>query len=151
MITIRPVDPNEADALTRIAIAAKRHWDYPERWMEIWTPQLTFSPEYFETNESWVAEQDGILVAFYTLQERDGKAWIENMWVLPGHMGKGVGKWLFLHALKLAHRRGYRTLRLEADPNAIGFYEKMGMSKVGEHRYQLDDQPRILPLMEIIL
>jgi hypothetical protein len=91
MISIRPVDPNEADVLTRIAIAAKRHWDYPERWMEIWTPQLTFSPEYFETNEGWAAERDGVLVAFYTLQERDGRAWIENMWVLPELWAKESG------------------------------------------------------------
>lgn len=48
MIQIRHALPADADTLTRIAIAAKRHWDYPERWMEIWTPQLTFSPQYFD-------------------------------------------------------------------------------------------------------
>ena len=31
-------------ALTQIALAAKRHWGYPERWIEIWSSQLTFSP-----------------------------------------------------------------------------------------------------------
>ncbi|HXD10075.1 MAG TPA: hypothetical protein VN653_08440, partial [Anaerolineales bacterium] len=55
MISIRRVLPSEADVLTRIAISAKRFWNYPERWMEIWIPELTFSPEYFEANESWVA------------------------------------------------------------------------------------------------
>ena len=40
--------PEQADELTRIALASKAHWGYPRRWLEIWTPQLTFSPEYFE-------------------------------------------------------------------------------------------------------
>ena len=95
--------PEEADALTQIALSAKAHWGYPERWMEIWTPQLTFSPEYFDENESWV--QKLIMKSqlhFYTLQDEDGNAWIENLWVLPEYMGQGVGKRLFLHATDLA-------------------------------------------------
>ena len=94
---------------------------------------------------------DGVPVAFYTLQEKDGCAWIENLWVLPDLIGKGIGKKLFLHALELARQRGYKTLRLEADPNAVGFYEKMGMLKVDEHHSEVDGQPRILPIMEIRL
>lgn len=70
MILIRQVDPTEADTLTQIALSAKRHWDYPERWMEIWSPQLTFTAEYFEENESWVAMEDENPIAFYTLQGR---------------------------------------------------------------------------------
>ena len=150
-ITIRRVLPEEAEVLTRIAISAKAHWGYPERWMEIWRPQLTFSPEYFEKNESWVSVDGAKLIAFYTLQEKNGNAWLENLWVLPEYIGKGVGKQLFLHAIELARQRGYQNLQLEADPNAAGFYEKMGMYQIGERRSEVDDQPRILPLMEIEL
>jgi GNAT superfamily N-acetyltransferase len=134
MITIRQATPNDAEALSQIAIAAKRHWDYPGRWMEIWIPQLTFSPSYFVENESWVAERSGMPIAFHTLQDREGTAWLENMWVSPEHMGEGVGRKLFLHAVNLARQRGHRTLQLEADPNARRFYEKMGMRKIGAHQ-----------------
>ena len=151
MISIRPVDPRDADALTAIALSAKRHWGYPVRWMEIWTPQLTFTPEYFVENESWVAIDGEQPIAFSTLLDKEGNAWVENLWVLPEYMGKGVGKQLFLHALDLARGRGYRVLRLEADPNARGFYEKMGMRKVGERVGEVDGQPRILPIMELHL
>lgn len=37
-ILIRRVLPEEAAQLSRIALAAKRHWGYPERWIEAWTP-----------------------------------------------------------------------------------------------------------------
>lgn len=148
MNSIRRAKADDADALTQIAIAAKRHWNYPEPWMEIWIPQLTFSAAYFAECESWVAEQADIPIAFYTLQDRNGHAWVENMWVSPEYIGTGVGKQLFFHAVELSQQRGYKTLQLEADPNAVGFYEKMGMHKIGEHQYELDGQPRILPLME---
>jgi len=151
MISIRSANSGDAETLTWIAISAKRHWNYPKHWMELWIPQLTFSPEYFEVNESWVAEEDTVLIAFYTLQEKDKHAWIENMWVLPVHIGKGIGKLLFDHAVEMARQRGYQLLQLEAEPNAVGFYEKMGMRIIGEHQYELDGQRRSLPLMEMVL
>lgn len=151
MISIRRATPEEADSLTHVALAAKRHWGYPEHWMEIWLPQLTFDAAYFEANESWAAEMDGRPVGFYTLLEKEGAAWLENLWVMPEYIGMGVGRTLFLHAVDLARRRGYRTLQLEADPNAAGFYEKMGMHRTGERYSEVDGQPRVLPVMEMEL
>jgi ribosomal protein S18 acetylase RimI-like enzyme len=151
MISIRRALPEEATTLSQIALAAKSHWGYPERWIELWKPQLTFRPDYFEENESWVAETDHLPIAFYTWLEKNESAWIENLWVSPKFIGKGVGKTLFLHALELSRQRGYKRLQLEAEPNAIGFYEKMGMRKIGERISEVEGQPRTLPIMELRL
>ena len=40
-------------------------------------------------------------------------------------------------------------MRLEADPHAMGFYEKMGMHKIEERHSAVEGQPRILPIMEM--
>ena len=151
MIDIRRARSEEADQLTQIALAAKRHWGCSKRWMILWIPELTFTPQYFEANESWVAEMENQPVAFYTLLDKNGIAWIENLWVLPEFIGKGIGRRLFLHAVDQAHRGGYGTLRLEADPNARGFYEKMGMHQIGERHSGVEGQPRILPVMEMAI
>jgi len=148
MISIQRASPQQADELTRIALAAKAYWGYPARWMEMWKPQLTFSPEYVEENECWVALTDDELIGFYTMQDKRGNAWIENLWVLPALIGKGIGKLLFSHAAELSRQRGYEVLQLEADPNAVGFYEKMGMYKIGERSSDIDGQARVLPIME---
>ena len=42
--------PEQAESLTQIAFAAKRYWGYPERWIELWSPILTVSPEFIEQN-----------------------------------------------------------------------------------------------------
>ena len=150
-IHIRRAIPAEADTLSHIALSAKAHWGYPQHWMEIWKPQLTFSPEYFEKNESWAAEYDDKPIAFYTLLEKNGKAWIENMWVLPEYIGMGIGKRLFMDAVSRSRLKGYQILQLEADPNAVSFYKKMGMYQVGESNYPVEGQDRILPVMELVL
>lgn len=151
MISIPRVGPEEADLLTKIAISAKGYWNYPQHWKELWIPQLTFSPAYFEGNESWAAELKAEAIAFYTLQERAGGVWLENIWVSPQYIGQGVGKELFSHALSRSRELGYTILQLVAEPNAVGYYEKMGMRNVGEDRYELDGQLRVLPIMEMDL
>jgi GNAT superfamily N-acetyltransferase len=151
MSSIRPVNYLEAEALSQIALAAKRHWGYPEHWIQLWKPQLTFDADYFKVNESWAADLNGHPVAFYTLLDKNGMAWLDNLWVMPEYMSQGIGRSLFQHSMKLARLRGYKIYRLEADPNAAGFYEKMGMHKIAERKYELDGQPRILPLMEMKL
>lgn len=150
-IQIYRAKPEQAQDLTQIALAAKRHWGYPERWLELWKPQLTFTPEYFEENESWVAETGNSPVAFYTLLQKPETAWIENLWVSPENIGKGVGKQLFSHAVGVSRQRGFGMLQLEADPNAVGFYKAMGMKQIGERISEIEGQPRVLPIMEIRL
>jgi GNAT superfamily N-acetyltransferase len=151
MISIRPLNLEEADQCTQIALSAKRYWGYPESWIQIWTPQLTFDADYFRANESWAAQMENSLAGFYTLTNQNEAGWLENLFVLPEYIGRGIGRALFIHAVALARQRRYKILRLEADPNADGFYEKMGMYKIDEKRYQMDGQPRILPVMEIKL
>jgi GNAT superfamily N-acetyltransferase len=150
-IKIRRAMPDDAKALSDIAYSAKAHWGYPKRWMEIWKPQFDFPPGYFENTESWVAEIDSEPIAFYTLDEKDNKAWIENLWVHPPHLGKGIGKQLFMDATSRSRKKGHLILRLESDPNAQGFYESMGMRKIGENNYPIEGQPRFLPVMELVL
>jgi ribosomal protein S18 acetylase RimI-like enzyme len=150
-LKIRPALPEEAETLSQIAFTAKAHWGYPERWMEIWKPQLTFDPDYLANNESWVAAVNEVPIGFYTLQDKNRNAWIENLWVSPEYIGKGIGKALFLHAVESSGQRGYHTLQLEADPNAVGFYQRMGMYRIGERHSEVDGERRSLPVLEMKL
>jgi hypothetical protein len=59
--------PQDADALTEIAHAAKRHWGYPERWIESWCDTLTMRPEFIAENVTYCATEDACAVGFYLL------------------------------------------------------------------------------------
>ena len=143
--------PNQAKTLTEIAFAAKRHWGYPERWIQVWSPQLTVSPEFIEQRETYVAYLDRKPVGFWAISIEGDKASVEHLWVLPEYMGEGIGAELFKHMLSRCQELGAHILEIESDPNAQGFYERMGANKVGEFVGEVDGQPRILPFLKINL
>jgi GNAT superfamily N-acetyltransferase len=150
-LTLLRVHPEHAETLTGIAIASKRHWDYPERWMKIWTLKLTVSPEYILANETWMAVINEKPVAFYALKPDDEILWLDHLWVLPEFIGQGLGAFLFRHALARSRKQGASILKIESDPNAVGFYEKMGAVKADEHRSEVDGQSRVLPVLQVKL
>jgi GNAT superfamily N-acetyltransferase len=51
---------------------------------------------------------------------------LEDLWVDPPWIGRGVVRMLFEHVAAQARQRGARRLEWEAEPNAAGFYAHMG-------------------------
>ena len=97
-VEIRRAGPGDADALSRVAFAAKGRWGYPDGWMERWREGLTISPEFVSQREVYAAFVEGEPVGFYALVGEGPKIELEHLWVLPEHMGLGLGRALFDHA-----------------------------------------------------
>jgi N-acetylglutamate synthase-like GNAT family acetyltransferase len=148
-LNIRNASPDDAATLTRIAHDAKRHWGYPEHWIQQWQDDLTISPEFVAANQVCVAEDEGELVGFYALIIRDDKAELDHLWVAPEHIGGGVGKELFLHAMQRAAGRNVSEVEILSDPNAEGFYRKMGAHRIGETVSEIEGEPRSLPRLTV--
>jgi GNAT superfamily N-acetyltransferase len=67
-------------------------------------------------------------------------------------MGSGVGRSLFEHARDRARELRLPVLELSADPNAEGFYERMGAKRVGDVPAGMNGAAsRVLPRMRINL
>jgi GNAT superfamily N-acetyltransferase len=142
---IRRALVSEAEVLTQIAHDAKRHWGYPDHWIRHWQNELTISPDYLSTNPVFIAERDNEAVGFYALIVRRDKAELDHLWVAPAHIGTGVGKELFVHAMRTAAGKDIAEVEILADPNAEAFYKKMGAYRIGESISEIDGQPRKLP------
>jgi N-acetylglutamate synthase-like GNAT family acetyltransferase len=146
---IRRAAPEEADALTQIALDAKRYWGYPEHWIKHWEADLTVSSDFIRNNQVYVAEKEGEIRGFYALCVSGMKAELEHLWVTPGSIGTGIGKELFLDAMDRAATLEVREIGISSDPNAAGFYERMGASQIGETEASMDGQVRKLPRLKI--
>lgn len=163
-LRIRRALPAEADTLTAIAIAAKRHWGYPAAWIELWRSELTYTPDSFARLTIFCAETGGDVVGVCSLGldhpgaehvgnpagvADAGGAEIEGLWILPAHMRRGIGAALMAHAVDEARRQGARYLRIVADPYAVAFYERLGARHVGT----LASRPagRVLPVLRLDL
>jgi GNAT superfamily N-acetyltransferase len=148
-LIVRPAKPEEADALTDLAHESKRQWGYPDNWISHWKEALTITPEYIEANQVFVAENDEGITGFYALVVSDNRAELDHMWVSPDHLGTGIGKALFVHAMRSAKGQNLSEVEILSDPNAESFYQKMGAYRTGESVSEVDGQPRVLPRLII--
>jgi len=143
-VRIRPAEPREGERLREIAAASKQYWGYERERVGQWAATLDYSGK-----EVHVAEAGGEAVAYAVLGGSGETAILDELWVEPEWIGKGVGSRLFQFVAGRAAERGASRLEWESDPNAVGFYERLGA------RYVRDSEPsewgRILPVMGIEL
>jgi ribosomal protein S18 acetylase RimI-like enzyme len=139
--------------LTDIALAAKAYWGYDADFIEACRAELTVTPEQITHKENLclVKSIDGELCGFVLVKPiTDTVAGLESLFIRPDHIGYGHGTELLTIAKRLAKERGYKKLVIESDPNAVGFYEKMGAVKTGEIPSG-SIASRSLPCYELIL
>ena len=150
-IQIRRARPDEAETLTAIAHAAKSHWGYPEEWIEQWKPDLTVTTDFIAENEMFVAIIDDEIGGCGALVIEGTQAELEHMWILPRYMGAGVGRSLFEKIRDRARELNVSGFEISSDPNAEGFYERMGATRIGVVRSEVAGQARTLPRMKVQL
>lgn len=128
----------DAARLTEIAFAAKRHWNYPEHYIERWKDELTITEGYISDNIVRCISIANRPVGFYSLVvqhrqatfgeiEMEAGPWLDHMFLVPELHCQGLGTAFFgdLRAI-LAKEFPGQPLRIFVDPNAVGFYERMG-------------------------
>jgi len=97
---------------------------------------LTFTPEELDSEKDNMLiaafEDDQILGCCMLVEEDPRIVRLRQMAVLNDLQGKGVGRALINFAENLARDRGYRSIRMHARINAIGFYEKVGYIVSGD-------------------
>ncbi len=147
-VTIIPAVPEDADLLSEICVAAKSYWGYPQEWMREWGDLLRVTPAYIQEHSVYKGLVDGSVVGWYALVGAGELVVLDHLWVQPAHIRQGIGQALFQHALQTAAGLGAKKMEIESDPNARGFYEKMGARVV---RYVQSGIERQLPYLEISL
>jgi predicted N-acetyltransferase YhbS len=140
---IRPAEPKDAQRLREVARAAKGHWGYDEELVRSWAASIALQ------GEIEVAEEDGTVVGWSAiLPGEDGAYVLEDLWVVPECMGRGIGAELFRGAADRARELGASALEWGSEPNAVGFYERAGARVVGRH---LSEWNGMTPLMRLDL
>src|SRR5438034_4807630 len=95
---IRPPRRREGERLREIAIASKRHWGYDLERVRQWAALGDFSPEGLRKKEFFVAEVAGAAVGWAAIIPRGDICWLDDLWICPEWMGRGLGTLLFQRA-----------------------------------------------------
>jgi GNAT superfamily N-acetyltransferase len=148
---VRRAHPDEAPALSDLAYRSKALWGYSPEFMEACRAELTLTPEDIRAHPVFVAELSGDVLGFHALKQlASDRIDLWHLFVDPARVRLGVGRRLLTHARQHARELGYRTLVIQSDPQAEGFYAGCGAVRVGD--LPSESIPgRVLPLMEIAL
>lgn len=131
-IAVRPARPEEADALTDLSLRSKQSNGYDDAFMAACVEELTVRAADIEAGDFWVAEADGIRGCAWLCPDTDGPGGqVHAFFIDPARQRRGVGRLLWAHILKRATALGLMHLYLDADPNAVPFYEAMGFQVTG--------------------
>ena len=145
VVSIRAAQPADYERVRELTFESKAHWGYDRDFVRRWADGLGFEGD----EERWVAELDGELVAWAALVPPvDGIAVLDDLWVDPAAMGRGLGSRLFRLAADRARELGAERLEWGAEPNSIGFYEKLGGRKLRDH---VTEWGRVAPWMGLDL
>ena len=125
LTVLRRAGPTDASAIADIQIAAFRAtYDFgmahSDEEVRAWIGE-TLLP----TTETWVAEAGGAVVAFMSL----GDGWVEQLYVAPGHTGRGIGSRLIALA-KERRPAGLQLWTFQVNVGARRFYERHGFTAV---------------------
>jgi GNAT superfamily N-acetyltransferase len=143
---IRPAQETEADLLSALIMQSKAHWGYSIEALESWRPELSITPASIRKKPVFVAIVEGEVAGCYSLAPSAVSWALDNLWVLPRFMRRGVGRALVSHALQTAARGGASEVTVDADPNAETFYLDCGAIRCGEVAAPIAGQPdRVRP------
>lgn len=141
--------------MTALAMRSKAHWGYDAAFMAAAEAELTVTPGKLAAFPHLVAERDSVLLGLASLEwdEADraaGTAYLALMFVDPDAMGSGAGAALFEAICHEALEAGFKRLLIESDPQAEGFYLRMGAVRTGDAP-SASIPGRFLPLLEMAL
>ena len=105
---------------------------------------LVWSGDAIVEGRTRVAVEDGgDIVGFATAVPVDEGLELEDLFVEPSRMRQGVARRLIEDVLILAARSGAGTVRVTANPHAMGFYTAVGFVPEGTAQTRFGPGPRL--------
>jgi GNAT superfamily N-acetyltransferase len=131
---IRNAAPGESRLLSNLAFRSKAVWGYSSEFMESCRDELTVERDQIAAHDAFhvVCEIGGEVVGFYVLRQISSTVFdLHALFIDPGKIGNGHGRFLMAHALQNVAKHGGLTLQIQSDPNATKFYEAAGAYRIG--------------------
>jgi ribosomal protein S18 acetylase RimI-like enzyme len=142
---IRDARPDEASALEALQRRSSDVW-------EEYRAQLAANPDAIEPPHQAIADgrvrvavdASGRRLGFsVVLPVRDGRCELDDLFVEPDSMQLGVGRLLVDDVATRAAASGASYVDVIANPNALGFYERLGFEITGQASTRFGSAPRM--------
>lgn len=134
-VAIRKFRGEDAEAAAQlffdsVHLGTQEHYSRAQRqaWAPV-VPETSAWRDRLRAQTSFVAEQDGRLIGYMTINE---EGHIDLAYVAPGFIGKGVASHLYEAIESEAREAGLKQLTSDASHLARAFFERRGWTLVKE-------------------
>lgn len=146
-VRIREARAEEAAALEDLQRHASLQWDEYRADLLAHPDAIEVEPNDVEGGGFRVAVRGDRRLGFSAvLDPVDGIVELDGLFVDPASWHGGVGRALVVDAAQRAAQRGAGSIRVVANPRAVGFYERVGFAATG-----VDVPTRFGPGREMVL
>jgi ribosomal protein S18 acetylase RimI-like enzyme len=108
---------------------------------------LILGPAGLAEGRTHVAELDGTVVGFATWSESDGTMDLEDLFVDPDYMRRGLASALVRRIADVLRARGAERLEVTANPHAMAFYRSAGFTDCGTADTEFGAAPRMVLML----
>jgi GNAT superfamily N-acetyltransferase len=105
---------------------------------------LVLEPDGLTEGRTHVADEGGSVVGFATWAETDGGIELEDLFVDPQWMRRGIATALVNCIADVVRSRGADTLEVTASPDALEFYRAVGFVDIGVAETAFGSAPQLL-------
>ena len=134
-------EPEDTEALRRLARASEAHWGYDKAFMEHFDAGFNVTEDFIRRNPVYAAGERDCPAAFWGIRQ-DRDAWeLEYFYVAEERLGRGLGKQMWEHMNGWCGKQEICRIHFVTSPQAVGFYRKMGAVQDGETRSPVDGRP----------
>jgi len=149
-MTIQTANTADHELLTQITKKSKAFWGYSEDLLLVWDDALTITEHYIIKNKVFKFSADNKIIGYYSyIIEENQIIKLDNLFLLPQYIGKGLGTFLVNDFLNRIQNQNYQKIYLQSEPYAEGFYKKHGFKTI--ERLETNVKNRFMPVMELEL
>jgi GNAT superfamily N-acetyltransferase len=104
---------------------------------------LVLEPDGLAEGRTHVAEEKAVVVGFATWAETDDGMELEDLFVDPDWMRRGIATALVTRIVDVLRSRGADTLEVTASPDALAFYRAAGFVDIGVTQTTFGSAPQL--------
>ncbi len=145
---IKKVRPDNTTILNNIMARSLAMWGYTPQQIEKAAEVLKITEEFLDKSVCYVAKIDDLIKGFFCIAPNRSEALSEaKFYIEPDSIRLGLGTKLWNKVIHELRTEEVRCFKFLIDPNAQGFYEKLGAIRIGE---QLSDvtEGYMIPIMK---
>ena len=132
IVDMRDAQSSDLHHINELVCQSKSHWAYPQDFVKKFMDFFKMTEEYLQQYPVKLMVVDDRIVGVYSFKFMpDNKLELDFLFLHPDFIGQGYGRLLWQHLSNMAQALKYNEFTIWSDPEAEGFYLKMGCERIG--------------------